>query len=146
MDADPPVLGSLTVIVRDMGKTLAFYGLLGLSSDGEAGSPHASVSFPNGPSLDFDSVEFVPMWDSGWKGATGGSTLVNFSVASRDEVDALYAKLTQAGHAGRQQPFDAFWGARYAIVDDPDGNGVGLMSPIEGDRTTWPPEAPPSGP
>ena len=55
-------------------------------------------------------------------------------------------KLTQAGHAGRQQPFDAFWGARYAIVDDPDGNGVGLMSPIEGDRTTWPPEAPPSGP
>ena len=97
MDADPPVLGSLTVIVRDMGKTLAFYGLLGLSSDGEAGSPHASVSFPNGPSLDFDSVEFVPMWDSGWKGATGGSTLVNFSVASRDEVDALYAEVDPGG-------------------------------------------------
>jgi catechol 2,3-dioxygenase-like lactoylglutathione lyase family enzyme len=146
MDTDPPVLNLFTVIVRDMDKTLAFYGLLGLTSDAEPGSPHASISFPNGVSLDFDSVEFVPMWDSGWKGATGGSTLVSFSVASPEGVDALYAKLTQAGHPGRQQPFDAFWGARYAIVDDPDGNGVGLMSPIEAARKTWPPEPPPSGP
>jgi predicted lactoylglutathione lyase len=145
VESETPVLSSFTVIVRDMGKTLAFYGLLGLTSDAEPGSPHASVSFPNGVSLDFDSVEFVPMWDSGWKGATGGTTLLNFSVASRDGVDALYMKLTQAGHVGRQQPFDAFWGARYAIVDDPDGNGVGLMSPIDAERNTWPPQPPPSG-
>ncbi len=145
MDADQPVLNLTTVIVRDMDKTLAFYGLLGLTSDAEPGSPHASVSFPNGVSLDFDTVEFVPMWDSGWTGTTGGSTLLNFSVASRDGVDGFYAKLTQAGYAGRQQPFDAFWGARYAIVDDPDGNGVGLMSPIDDSRKTWPPEPPPSG-
>ena len=26
-------------------------------------------------------------------------------------------------------PIDAFWGARYAIVDDPDGNHVGIMGP-----------------
>jgi uncharacterized glyoxalase superfamily protein PhnB len=146
VETENPALSSITVIVRDMDTTLAFYGLLGLTSDAEPGSPHASVSLPNGVSLDFDSVEFVPMWDSGWKGATGGNTLLNFSVASRDGVDALYAKLTQAGQVGRQQPFDAFWGARYAIVDDPDGNGVGLMSPIDADRQTWPPEAPPSGP
>ena len=25
-------------------------------------------------------------------------------------------------------PFDAFWAARYAVVADPDGNDVGLMS------------------
>jgi hypothetical protein len=45
---------------------------------------------------------------------------------------------------GRQPPFDAFWGARYAIVADPDGNDVGLMSPIDESRRTWPPEESPA--
>jgi hypothetical protein len=39
--------------------------------------------------------------------------------------------LTAAGYAGPQPPYDAFWGARYAIVQDPDDNDVGLMSPID---------------
>jgi predicted lactoylglutathione lyase len=145
VDSEIPVLNLLTVIVQDMDKTVAFYRRLGLAIEAEPGSPHVSASFPNGVSLDFDSVDFVPMWDSGWKGTTGGSTLLNFSAVSRDGVDDLYRTLTDAGYAGRQQPFDAFWGARYAIVDDPDGNGVGLMSPIDPERKTWPPEPPPSG-
>ena len=53
--------------------------------------------------------------------------------------DERYAQLTSAGYLGRQPPFDAFWGARYAIVADPDGNDVGLMSPMEESRRTWPP-------
>jgi uncharacterized glyoxalase superfamily protein PhnB len=38
-----------------------------------------------------------------------------------------------------QPPWDAFWGARYAIVEDPDGIAVGLMSPISPDRRSPPP-------
>jgi hypothetical protein len=38
-----------------------------------------------------------------------------------------------------QVPYDAFWGARYAIVADPDGNEVGLMSPRDDDRRSFPP-------
>lgn len=39
---------------------------------------------------------------------------------------------------------DAFWGARFAVVADPDGNEVGLMSPIDEERRRWPPdESPP---
>jgi hypothetical protein len=34
--------------------------------------------------------------------------------------------------------FSAPTGARYAIVADPDGNDVGLMSPIEESRRSWP--------
>ena len=37
-------------------------------------------------------------------------------------VDVAYGDLTEAGYAGQQPPFDAFWGARYAVVTDPDGN------------------------
>jgi predicted lactoylglutathione lyase len=146
MGEETPELNQLNLIVQDMGKTIAFYRQLGLTIDAEPGSPHVSVTFPNGTSLDFDSVEFVPSWDSGWKGATGGSTVVGFSVGSREAVDDLYRTVTGAGYAGRQPPFDAFWGARYAIVEDPDGNGVGLMSPMDADRKVWPPPPPPAGP
>jgi len=45
----------------------------------------------------------------------------------------------------QQAPYDAFWGARYAIVEDPDGNAVGLMSPIDPDRRTAPPSSGPAG-
>ena len=61
------------------------------------------------------------------------------ALGSRAAVDERYADLIDAGYAGRQPPFDAFWGARYAIVADPDGNDVGLMSPIDDARRTWPP-------
>ncbi len=55
-------------------------------------------------------------------------------LASREAVDDQYAELAAADYRGRQPPFDASWGARYAIVADPDGNDVGLMSPVEDSR------------
>lgn len=58
-------------------------------------------------------------------------------------MDVTYTEITGAGCTGRQPPYDAFWGARYPIVEDPDGNPVGLMSPIEESRKTWPPTPPP---
>lgn len=65
---------------------------------------------------------------------------------SRPAVDEVYSDLTEAGYTGHQPPYDAFWGARYAIVDDPDGNGVGIQSPLEDDHKFWPPAYPPHAP
>jgi uncharacterized glyoxalase superfamily protein PhnB len=45
-------------------------------------------------------------------------------------VDALFAEVTAAGHASKVAPFDAFWGMRYAVVEDPDGNSVDLFCPL----------------
>ena len=61
-------------------------------------------------------------------------------VASREAVGERWAELTGAGYTGRQPPYDAFWGARYAIVIDPDGNHVGLMSPVDPARRGAPPK------
>ena len=41
------------------------------------------------------------------------------------------AALAADGVPVQQEPYDAFWGARYAVVSDPDGNGVGIMSPVD---------------
>lgn len=65
-------------------------------------------------------------------------------VKTRASVDESYADLLAAGHHGRQPPYDAFWGSRYAVVEDPDGNPVGLMSPSDDSKRTPPPTKPPT--
>jgi catechol 2,3-dioxygenase-like lactoylglutathione lyase family enzyme len=139
-----PVLNQLNLVVADMEATLAFYRRLGLTVDAESGAQHVAMELPGGPRIEFDTTEFVPQWDSGWAGSTGGSIILGFSAASRDAVDEIYADLTGAGYRGHQPPYDALWGARYAIVDDPDGAGIGLMSPIDAQRRYWPPTPPPA--
>jgi len=70
---------------------------------------------------------FAQLWNSGWRGRKdlAGRVVLGLSVAlARAEVDRLYGEMTAAGHAGVQAPYDAFWGARYAIVEDPDGRGL----------------------
>ncbi len=51
-----------------------------------------------------------------------------FACESPAEVDMAYAELTGAGATGSLEPWDAFWGMRYAIVHDPDGNPVDLFA------------------
>jgi uncharacterized glyoxalase superfamily protein PhnB len=96
---------------------------------------------PNGLELEFDSVALAKEYNAGWREPPSGESrgIIGFQLGSRDAVDERYAELTGAGYASRQEPFDAFWGARYAIVADPDGNGVGLMSPMDPARRTAPP-------
>ena len=140
------VLNQLNVVVRDMGRTVDFYRRVGLAIDAEPGAQHVAVPLPSGFVLEFDSTDFVRQWDTGWAGSTGGTVVLGFGVDSRADVDRIYGEVTAAGYAGHQPPYDAFWGARYAIVDDPDGNPVGIMSPIDAVHKTWPPAPPPVGP
>jgi uncharacterized glyoxalase superfamily protein PhnB len=137
------VFNQVNLAVRDMDRAVAFYRLLGLEIEAPSGAEHVGVRFANGMALELDNRTFVPMWDSTATGETGGTSVIGFSCESRDEVDQLYARLTSAGARGRQPPYDAFWGARYAMVDDPDGHPVGLMSPIDAARKVWPPPGPP---
>lgn len=116
-----------------MEATVAFYRRLGLSIPDTVPAfqdHHRSVQQAGGMDLDFDSVEFARHWDRGW---VRGMGVLNFTVRRRERVDEIYADLVGAGYRGQQEPFDAFFGARFAVVEDPDGNAVGIMSPI--DRT-----------
>lgn len=139
---DGPALRQLNLVVTDMDAALAFYRGLGWSF--ETPTPeHAAAELPGGMRVELDSVAFVPNWDSAYAGATGGSTVIGLETSRREEVDRLYADLVAHGGQPRQPPYDAFWGSRYAIVGDPDGNPVGLMSPMDDARKYWPPHEPP---
>lgn len=128
---------------------MAFYRLLGLHDEPmpPGWMPHHRRWRGGGsgnPDFELDSEAFAGRWAEGLATAGSGSgrTVLNFQVPTRHDVDALYARLVAAGHRSQQPPYDAFWGARYAVVADPDGNPVGLTSPI--DPTARRPAEPPS--
>ncbi|MGE5136550.1 MAG: VOC family protein [Gemmatimonadota bacterium] len=144
----PPDLHMLNLVVGDMPASLEFYRRLGVAvpGGGDAAGAHVQLRMPGGFSLELDTAESARLWHAAWRAGPASPTVViGFSLPDREAVDERYAELTSAGYAGRQPPFDAFWGARYAIVADPDGNDVGLMSPIDESRRTWPPRESPAG-
>ncbi len=137
-----PVLTQVNLVVSEMGAATDFYRRLGLvipASEPPWDQHHQSAETDAGIDVDLDSRTFAGRWNAGWPAGTSGVVL-GFSVAARESVDAIYADLIGAGYEGQQPPYDAFWGARYAVASDPDGNAVGIMSPMDPDRRTEGPE------
>jgi catechol 2,3-dioxygenase-like lactoylglutathione lyase family enzyme len=146
MSSSPTLFRQLNLVVRDMAASLRFYRSLGLTIDDERDAHHVEVHFENGFSLELDTPTSVAFWDSGWNGATGGSSVLGFAFSRHEKVDETFASLIAIGARARQRPYDAFWGARYAIVEDPDGNPVALSGPLDPARKYWPPKPPPAEP
>jgi catechol 2,3-dioxygenase-like lactoylglutathione lyase family enzyme len=127
-----PRLDLVGIVVSDMARSLAFYRALGLDippdSDGEG---HVEATLPNGLWLAWDTVEVVRSFDPDWQPPSGGNRMgLAFLCDGPAEVDAAYARLTGLGYHGHKPPWDAFWGQRYAVVHDPDGNGIDLFAPM----------------
>jgi len=128
------------IVVRDMAAMVGFYRRIGVevSETGTVWDDHHR----NSEAIDLDSAAFASaVWDPAWpEGATG--IVLSFLCESRDEVDALHDELVAGGSESLHAPHDAFWGARYAIVRDPDGNHVGFQSPRDDAMAVRPPDPP----
>ena len=126
MSIQPDMIG---MTVRDMGAALKFYRLLGLEiPETAAGEEHVEVVTPNGYRLAWDTVGMMKGLYPDWAEPAGQRMGLAFKCDSPAEVDATFARLTAAGYQARRAPWDAFWGQRYAVVLDPDGNGVDLFA------------------
>jgi catechol 2,3-dioxygenase-like lactoylglutathione lyase family enzyme len=140
----PPIrLHQVNLVVGDVVASRAFYARLGLDFTQESDTtwaPH-HASAPEGDvapiDVELDSTASVRTWNDGWPGGPG--VVLGFKTATRPEVDDLVAELAAEGVPVQQVPHDAFWGGRYAVVSDPDGNGVGIMSPPDPAMRTAPP-------
>lgn len=135
----------VNLIVRDMEASLAFYRRIGLDIPDEAvwrtesGAHHVGIETPAAAGFDIDSRHLAHVYNQGFE-AERGRVIIGVELESREAVDALWTELMSEGCQGLQPPYDAFWGARYAIVEDPDGNPVGLASPKDPTRRSPPPE------
>jgi len=145
-----PGLHQLNIVCGDVEASIDFYRRLGVDIPErmiwrtESGAHHISAGrWPQGAiDLDLDSAALAREWNEAWRGHAdlNGRVVAGFRVESRDAVDAIYRDMTDAGYRGLHAPQDMFWGARYAIIEDPDGIAVGVMSPIAPDRKAPPPQ------
>ena len=113
-------------------RALAFYRELGVDLPSEADEqPPRQAALPSGLQLMFDTVDEIRSFDPTRQPPPNGLHRMElaFQLDTPAEVDELYGRMTSLGYHGHKQPWDAFWGQRYAIVHDPDGNGVSLFSP-----------------
>ena len=123
-------LNLIGMAVADMPAALAFYRRLGLDIPNEAdGEGHVEITLPGGIRLAWDTVEVIHMFEPGWQPPTGGPAMgLAFLCDSPADVNARHAEIVAAGYRSHREPWDAFWGQRYAQVLDPDGNVVDLFA------------------
>ena len=124
------------VIVSDLERAARFYRLIGLEFpeplDPE-GHGHVEVPVSGGILIMFDTVETIHSFDPDWSPPSGGHRVaLGFSCESPAKVDENYRRvLDEGGGSSHKEPWDAFWGMRYAQVADPDGNIVDLYANLE---------------
>jgi catechol 2,3-dioxygenase-like lactoylglutathione lyase family enzyme len=123
-----PQLNAIGIVSSDLSRSIAFYRTLGL--DVPDGDDHIDVALPNGVRFMLDSEEVVRSFRPDWTRATGNQLSLAFECASAAEVDELYARVVAAGFEGEKEPWDAFWGQRYAQLRDPDGTPVDLYAQL----------------
>jgi uncharacterized glyoxalase superfamily protein PhnB len=122
-------LDAIGIIVSDMGNALPFYRMLGLPiAEGAEAEDHVECALPSGLRLMWDTEALVHSFDPEWASPVGQRVGLAFLCDSPAEVDATYARLIDAGYHGHKEPWDAFWGQRYAQVHDPDGTVVDLFA------------------
>ena len=125
-----PVLNAVGIVTADMARSLEFYRLLGLGVPDAPEAGHVNIEVENGMRVMIDSEAEMRKFRSDWDRTTGNQCALAFQCESPAQVDDLYARLTGGGFEGEKEPWDAFWGQRYAQVRDPDGVPVDLYAAL----------------
>jgi uncharacterized glyoxalase superfamily protein PhnB len=123
-----PQLDAIGIVSADPDRSRAFYRLLGVEI--AEGDGHVEAKLPNGMRLMLDTEEIMRSFRPDWTRDTGNQLALAFACSSPAEVDETYARAVAAGFHGEKEPWDAFWGYRYAQLADPDGVPVDLFAPL----------------
>jgi catechol 2,3-dioxygenase-like lactoylglutathione lyase family enzyme len=125
-----PLLNAIGIVVSDMARSIRFYRLLGLDVPETPGEGHIDTFLPNGVRFMLDAEDVVRSFRPEWTRETGNQLALAFECESTAEVDEVYAQMLAAGFEGEKEPWDAFWGQRYAQLRDPDGVPVDLYAAL----------------
>lgn len=124
-------LNAVGVTTSNLAKTVEFYTLLGFKfpefKDDEG---HLEAESKDGSAkLMIDSIKIVKdIIGEDPKPGNHSSFAVQYD--SPDEVNKVAAHVAEMGFKVAKKPWDAFWGQRYAVVEDPDGYKVDLYAAL----------------
>ena len=122
-------MAQVNLIVTDLDRAKEFWTVLGFAWVPRGHPKAAVIPFENGMKLVVHEPDFARLWDPAFAGPLAGSTVIDINAASRTDVDDLHDRAVAARFRSSVEPYDTFFGARYAIVCDDDGHRVGLKSP-----------------
>lgn len=122
-------ISAVGVASSDMKKTTEFYSILGFDfSKADLTQDHVEPETTGGSArLMIDSDKMVKDI-FGQEPKPGNHSNFAIEYESVNELNEAAAKLKDAGFVIVKEPWDAFWGQRYAIVEDPDGYKVDLFA------------------
>lgn len=123
-----PQFDAIGIVSSDLARSVAFYRLLGIEFPQDEG--HIEATLPNGTRLMLDGEDVIRSFRPDWKRETGNQLALAFACASPAEVDEAYHRIVDAGFVSDKEPWDAFWGYRYAQVLDPDGVQIDLFAKL----------------
>ena len=130
-----PELNAIGIVASDVARSIAFYRLLGVDFP-EEGEGHIEATLPSGTRFMLDEESVVKSFRPDWTRETGNQLALAFECSGPAEVDELWRRAKDAGFEADKEPWDAFWGQRYAQLRDPDGVPVDLFA--------WLPDARPA--
>jgi len=124
-------IDAVGVSSSDMPKTAAFYTLLGFEfPEIESDMDHVEPIAPEGGTrlmLDSDALATDLI---GEKPRPSNHSHFAILYDTPAQVDEVTAAVGEAGYTVVKEPWDAFWGQRYAVVQDPDGYQVDLFAAL----------------
>lgn len=126
--ATPDLVG---IVVQDMAAALKFYRLLGLDIPADLDSEsHVEFKTAGGFRIAWDTAELMQSIHPDMGEPTGHRMVLAMLCDSPGDVDTLHDRVVDAGYESYKAPWDAFWGQRYAVVFDPDGNLIDLFAAL----------------
>ena len=125
-----PQLNAIGIVSSDMARSIGFYRLLGLDVPETPDEGHVDTFLPNGVRFMLDTEDTIRSFRPDWTRAAGNQLALAFECESPAAVDETYTRVTEAGFRGEKEPWDAFWGQRYAQLQDPDGVPVDLYASL----------------
>jgi len=124
-------MNAIGIVSADVERSLSFYGLLGLAvPEYDPKEDHFQCELGGGVSLMWDTVALIQQITPGYVHGSGSSIGLAFQCETPAQVDEVYSRIIAAGFKSEKAPWDAFWGQRYAVVQDPDGNATSLYAPM----------------
>lgn len=121
-------IDAVGVATSNMEKTVEFYTLLGFKfSNYKPEDPHVEPETPDGSArLMIDTKELLQEI-YGTEPNPSNHSNIAILYDNAEEIDGIVENIRAAGFTIVKEPWDAFWGQHYAVVEDPDGYRIDLF-------------------
>jgi uncharacterized glyoxalase superfamily protein PhnB len=122
-------LDLISVVTQDMAKSLAFYRHIFTLPEGLDNEGHVEITLESGLRFAWDTVAVMQSFEPHYTVAP--KQVGAFLCESAADVDKKFNDLIGKGGTSVKEPWDAFWGQRYALLADPDSNILDLFAPLK---------------